>query len=897
MGTFNAGAIEATITVDRSPFTRGLAEARRQARRFEADDIERRVTLDADTFEAQLARLRAELEAWGRNSATASAGLDVDGGGAQAQIDQVKAAVAELRAQLAVLDRTEANPEVELDGGAAVSAELARLKAQLAAFGATRATATAGVDTSSMGGGMSPLLAGALAAAPVIAPVMGAATGAVGGLTAALTAAGGAAGVFAAAIVGNVKRALTETTPDAKAFQAEIEHAKDAWGGFLEKTEATSLAVASKGVRLFSTVIGELAPVANAVGRSVNDMLQDVQRWADAGGLKSMVDYLQGFGVEAFDSLGRSTGKFVLGLGRLLAAFTPVADQLIGGIDSIADRFDRWSAGLATNKGFQDFIDYTLRMGPKVMDLLGGIGGTFLNIGRAVAPWGELVLDGLIHVFDFLAGIDPQHLGLIGGALIAVAGAFALFAGGPVGGAIAVIGGLGIALSNLYQSSDKFRTMVDAMVDTFQGMAADMAPTVAWIKDKVATAWRDDLQPALEDIADIITTRFLPAWEELWPVIQPAVSGLLKFATSSQLKQLGFTLDLIAGGLRLLAFVFETAVGNILAVKAAFESIGDTLDSVQQWFADLPGNIGRPLAALGGTVSRQWGKVKRTVTAPLKAAVINTVAPSLAARVLARLVADRWRSVKKSITARLKSANIDTSSPSAAARSIARLVADRWRSVRQSITARLRAAGIDTSSPSAAANSIARLVAQKWASIKSSIGRKLRAAGVDTSAITGALSSLYDTVVGWMDKIATAAARPIKVGSGVVKKGLSAIVPGLATGGTVTRSGLVWVGERGPELMSLPGGARVFNHDQSQRIARTRTYDAGGQLEPGWTLAYNGTGHQERIRTREQEEALVAALANARPITIQTLREPTAAELMDRLDFEERRAGRGGVRR
>ena len=34
------------------------------------------------------------------------------------------------------------------------------------------------------------------------------------------------------------------------------------------------------------------------------------------------------------------------------------------------------------------------------------------------------------------------------------------------------------------------------------------------------------------------------------------------------------------------------------------------------------------------------------------------------------------------------------------------------------------------------------------------------------------------------------------------------------------------------------------------------TYDSGGTLEPGYTLAFNGTGKSESIRTYEQERAL-----------------------------------------
>jgi hypothetical protein len=44
-------------------------------------------------------------------------------------------------------------------------------------------------------------------------------------------------------------------------------------------------------------------------------------------------------------------------------------------------------------------------------------------------------------------------------------------------------------------------------------------------------------------------------------------------------------------------------------------------------------------------------------------------------------------------------------------------------------------------------------------------------------------------------------------------------IPGMATGGTVARPGLSWVGERGPELMRLPRGAQIIPHQQSMAMA------------------------------------------------------------------------------
>jgi SLT domain-containing protein len=42
---------------------------------------------------------------------------------------------------------------------------------------------------------------------------------------------------------------------------------------------------------------------------------------------------------------------------------------------------------------------------------------------------------------------------------------------------------------------------------------------------------------------------------------------------------------------------------------------------------------------------------------------------------------------------------------------------------------------------------------------------------------------------------------------------------GYATGGLVPSTRMAWVGERGPELLQLPGGSRVYNHRQSVAMA------------------------------------------------------------------------------
>jgi hypothetical protein len=87
--TFDAGSIEATLDLDRTPFQRGLAAAKREAADFARQRITARLDLDADTTKA-----RRQIEAM-RRSLDRKTKLDVD-----ADIGSAEAKLTALRAQL-----------------------------------------------------------------------------------------------------------------------------------------------------------------------------------------------------------------------------------------------------------------------------------------------------------------------------------------------------------------------------------------------------------------------------------------------------------------------------------------------------------------------------------------------------------------------------------------------------------------------------------------------------------------------------------------------------------------------------------------------------------------------------------------------------------------------------
>ncbi|MGG1661734.1 phage tail tape measure protein [Brevibacillus sp. NRS-1366] len=93
--------------------------------------------------------------------------------------------------------------------------------------------------------------------------------------------------------------------------------------------------------------------------------------------------------------------------------------------------------------------------------------------------------------------------------------------------------------------------------------------------------------------------------------------------------------------------------------------------------------------------------------------------------------------------------------------------------------------------------------------------------------------------------------------------------PGLATGGTVTQSGLTWVGEKGPELLNLPRGSQVVaNHDLgklgSSNVIQNFKFDV--RVEG----SVNGIS--------DFREQMIRVIKNdALPILTQQLRQPARA--------------------
>lgn len=116
---FDAGSIEATLTLDRDPFTRELDVARQEARDFARETYTASVGLDLTGLRSDIRDTQQQLASLGRDKATPS--IDLSTTSFQRQLDTV-------RTQMDSLARQRVDITVSLSGGAEVLAQLTAIR-------------------------------------------------------------------------------------------------------------------------------------------------------------------------------------------------------------------------------------------------------------------------------------------------------------------------------------------------------------------------------------------------------------------------------------------------------------------------------------------------------------------------------------------------------------------------------------------------------------------------------------------------------------------------------------------------------------------------------------------------------------------------------------------------
>lgn len=398
----------------------------------------------------------------------------------------------------------------------------------------------------------------------------------------------------------------TLATPAAMAFLHALTDVKDAWNEFLKATRGASLGLASDFLEVAATVLPKLAPVANAAASAVGDLLDKMGSWLDSKQGKEFLQFLRRDGSQFITELGDIAGDLFKLLNHVGQGFAPFAHDMLQGLGDILDGWVKASRGLRKNSGFQDFLAYVKENGPLFLNVLGDIGGFFVDIGKALAPAAKPILQALHAMFEAIGSLDPTTLAI----LIGISGAILALTVAPVAGTAIAVVGLLAAFRGLKGAGKFDGSGWGELGDALSKMGDDLSHLAGIIKNEALDAW-NQLQPSLADLGDTLREDLLPAWMDFWDAIQPAlewfiriagpvltavfqglIEGLKKFVKALS-AMLEFWADILKGNWKKAwEDLQEAAQQVLLAIPAAlgkmFESLGKAIknSALGQWFGD-----------------------------------------------------------------------------------------------------------------------------------------------------------------------------------------------------------------------------------------------------------------------------------------------------------------------
>lgn len=383
MPSYSAGTIDAKLTLDRSAFTKGIAEARRQAKSLDGKDISANLDLDKAKFEAELARVKQQLQA---------------------------------------LDRQTVEPKVTLDKGGLMTRRISLLKTALVGLAPAGIPILAGLTAATLG------LAGALAGAAGGVGVFGLALGGnvleAGKMSAEITKLNKQLDATEdiakrSAIYDKLAKVWARMDDSQKEFVTTLQHTKTVWEGFLTATRPQTLGLATRALELLPAALGPLPGLVSTMTPVFDDWLSGIEDFVRGPGYRGFINFIAKEGPPALQNLGDLVGNVATGVGSLVRTFTPFGQDFLSALTEGSAKFATWSQQLGSTGGFQTFMDFIAATGPQVVDTLAAVSGAIISVGVALAPLGGPTLEVIKVLAESLSAIAAIAPGLLQFALVA----------------------------------------------------------------------------------------------------------------------------------------------------------------------------------------------------------------------------------------------------------------------------------------------------------------------------------------------------------------------------------------------------------------------------------------------------------------------------------------------
>lgn len=610
------------------------------------------IDISAEDFRAEITRIRDELHEIATEQYTANVDIAFD----------TASAAARLTAQLEGIEKTLPKIHVDVDTEFPAGPALASVISDMDKYAehADRVSRS-NIDGANSFRAFNARVLGIAAIGPAVIPVVGALAAGLGALGPLALAAAGAIGVLGigGSGISDVVSALNKLR-DLQEVGASAERIKTA-------TENLEIALSKVGpeAESFARYIFSLGPGFRELREGIQaSLLPQLQEWMQTIGreygpqftrtILGMTDAVGAMFVifarslegpafhQLADMVERSGPTFIAmmatilanlgeGVASLVTAMEPLAFLFGGWLQDATRSFADWALGLSQTEGFADFLRWVERVGPKIGDFFVALADAIINLGVALAPYGETLLEIFTGFLRFIADADPETLGSIVQGIVGLTVAFQAIVGlnAAIQGfatviniarnALAAFAGAQLAAGTTAASAiaGGIAVILGALVLLGTGLYLAYQ-NFDWFRDAVDTTW-EAIKTGAEFVADLFTTYFLPVWRTVWAAISDFAQGVWDQVLWPILSTLGGILVSIWEGLQWawehIGWPILKLIGSVIAtlwtiVGPILELLGTTLGYIWDVLSFAWENIGKPVFdAIISVINFLWYEV------------------------------------------------------------------------------------------------------------------------------------------------------------------------------------------------------------------------------------------------------------------------------------------------
>ncbi|WP_431811388.1 hypothetical protein [Lysinibacillus sp. FW12] len=573
-------ATEATVEIEAmlNDFMRDLLQVRALAQDLDGESIKIKVSLDMDVFYTQILMIQAELAALGNRSvdvdiSTHSGGALTDLARVEALLTSIRDVTVDIRADIgnfmagAAVVNQQANA---LDRRNIIIKIWADYTNAMESYATTvRAFAEAGQQM--IGGALLslvPVLSQFLSVIVGLIGSLGVMIGVLAGQLLILASALGVAalgfGGLAAVAIPTIKNLFDETAK----LSAEQQRAKASWDAFkdtyndlVKATEQPVLKAFTSAMQGAQKILKSLSPLIESVAVSAARMMEALDKSINSQPIQKIFATFNKYGPSIFENIAEGIGHLIVGLGSLIAAFTPAAETWSTSFNSMMKSFAKWSDGLSESESFKAFIDYVQKYMPVISDIFGDLTMGLVAFFSAFADMGGSFMTGLAEMVEsfrawaeslgenqqfqqflsFIQESTPAVLGLLGNLWELIINLGVAFA--PIGAAVLNVANAFLEWFNNLLQTNETAAMLIAALSVVLGVISALVPVVISIVSIFGNLAGAVLRilPNIKDFSDVIGKVkgvVEPVWDvltKLWRVIQWLVTpvGLVVVAIAA----------------------------------------------------------------------------------------------------------------------------------------------------------------------------------------------------------------------------------------------------------------------------------------------------------------------------------------------------------------------------